>query len=65
MGCPSSRPAARAVGSDSEREDRRLTLIFVTIVQHLKELEDRVLSLEQQTTDQGTENAALKQLLER
>ncbi|KAK4704803.1 AP-1-like transcription factor, partial [Phenoliferia sp. Uapishka_3] len=32
---------------------------------HLKELEDRVFSLEQQTTDQVTENAALKQLLER
>ncbi|KAI5478304.1 hypothetical protein MNV49_005259 [Pseudohyphozyma bogoriensis] len=32
---------------------------------HLKELEDRVFSLEQQTTDQGNENAALKQLLER
>ncbi|KAM0756041.1 hypothetical protein T439DRAFT_320732 [Meredithblackwellia eburnea MCA 4105] len=32
---------------------------------HLKELEDRVLSLEQQTTDQLSENSVLKQLLER
>lgn len=33
--------------------------------QHLKELEDRVFSLEQQSQDQTTENSALKQLLER
>lgn len=35
------------------------------IVQHLKELEDRVFSLEQQSQDQSSENSALKQLLER
>lgn len=32
---------------------------------HLKDLEERVFSLEQQTTEQVTENTALKQLLER
>lgn len=32
--------------------------------QHLKELEDRVFSLEQQSQDQSTENGALKQLLQ-
>ena len=35
------------------------------LLQHLKELEDRVFSLEQQSQTQDSENSALKQLLQR
>lgn len=59
-----SLPSTARFGSDSEGSTV-VNAAFCTFLQHLKELEDRVLSLEQQTTDQGTENAALKQLLER
>jgi hypothetical protein len=43
--------------------DRPSAELTGTRLQHLKDLEDRVFSLEQTTTDQGSENNALKQLL--
>jgi len=55
---PCPLPGARRSSGAADAPSSRPT-------QHLKDLEERVVSLEQRTQDQDAENAALKQLLEK